>query len=278
MRVKITDAAGATARLTPPLTLAEHTPPMYGSDRWPMADLKAAYKAPAFARIYGGAGMPSAAELNSVPASVRLLHVSYKGTTQPAAVRASLQAAQRPGRRIVIETLHEMDRAVKNGGPTATAYHQNYQPLSDVVKALDPTGEQIGLIQTFMGWAQRHAPDRAWRQFARDDVDLIGVDIEWDSTFGSSAYPTPAALQAIALQIRDAHPAKAGLIYPEFAWPQLASDTSGTGLADFYIEHCDYADDNDLVAVGIYDFDGSTGKYRLPDGSPAFAAVQKVIG
>lgn len=278
MRLKITDAAGVTATLTPPLTMAEHVPTLFGSDRSPMADLKATYQSPKFARVYGPNGMPSAAALNAVPDSVKLIHASFKGTTVPAAVKTALIGARRPGRRIVVETIHEMDRAVKNGGPTPAAYHANFQPLSDVVKALDPSGEELGLIQTFMGWAQRHAPDRGWRQFARDDVDLIGVDIEWDSTFGSTAYPTPAPLQAIAFEIRAAHPAKVGLTYPEYAWPRLVGDTTGAGEAEFYVEHCDYADANDVVAMGIYDFDGSTGKYRLLDGSPALAAAKKIIG
>jgi len=278
VKMKIIDAAGATATMTPPLSLAEHLPTLFGSDRYPMADLKATYKTPRVARIYGPTGMPLGADLNAVPDSVTLIHVSFKGPTQPAAVKAALQVARRPGRRIVIETLHEMDRAVLKGGPTPTAYHANYQVLADTVRALDPTGTELGLIQTFMAWAQRHAPDRGWRQFARDDVDLVGVDIEWDSTFGTSAYPKPDPLQAIALEIRDAHPAKAPLTYPEYAWPQQPFDTNGTGLAEMYIEHTDYADTNDVYAMNIYDTDGTTGKYKLATGSPALAAVQKIIG
>jgi len=277
--MKITDAAGTAAILTPPLTMAEHRPPLYGSDRYPVADLKATYKAPKSARLYGPNGMPSAALINSLPDSVVLVHCSYKGPTDVAAVKAALTGARRPGRRIVVEPIHEMNRAVKNGGPTPAAYKALYDPLAATVRALDPSGEELGLIQTFMGWAARHlTTDRAWQLFARDDVDLIGVDLEWDDSLGTTAYPTPEALQAIAYQIRDAHPAKKPLTIPELAWRRLAYDTSGADEAKLYVDQCAYADDNDVYAVNIYDTDGSTGPYKLLAGSPALAAAQKIIG
>jgi hypothetical protein len=128
-----------------------------------------------------------------------------------------------------------------------------------------------------MGYAARHGiGDRAWKLFARDDVDVVGVDLEWDDKLGTAAYPTPAAFQAIGLEIA-AFKGKP-LAYREFAWRQLDYDKTGADLAQWYRDQAAYAVAQKVWAMSIYDTDGSTGNYRLLDGSPALTAAKKIIG
>ena len=276
----VTDGAGKTYRMPAPVTVVEDPrTTLFGADYTPVADLAKRYPGARYTAVYGPTGMPTAAKLNAVAASVTVLGVSFKGATDPAVVTASLNGARRPGRLILVEPLHEMNRSTKKGGPMPDAYHRDYDKLAAVVRKLDPTGEELGLTQTYVGYAARHPEaGREWDKFARDDVDFVGVDLEWDSTLGTTAYPTPAALQGIALTIRDQHPAKCPVIYREFAWRQLPSDIDGRGLADFYVRQAAYAVANRVWAMSIYDTNGSTGQYRLLDGSPALAAVKKIIG
>jgi hypothetical protein len=277
----VTDGANRTYRMPVPVTVVNDPPArtLFGADYTPVADLTKRYPGAKYTAVYGPHGMPTAVALNAVPRSVALVGVSFKGSTDPAAVTTSLQAARRADRLILVETLHEMNRSTEHGGPTPAAYHANFDRLATVVRKLDPTGEELGLTQTFMGYAARHPePGREWDKFARDDVDFVGVDLEWDDKLGTKAYPTPPALQGIALEIRDHHPAKRPVIYREFAWRQLAYDTTGRDLAQFYIDQAAYAVAHQVYAFSIYDTDGTTGQYRLPDGSPALAAAKQIIG
>jgi hypothetical protein len=276
MRIKVTDATGVTAALTPPLTFDEYVlPTIFGGDRSP---IDTSVYVPAYTRIYGPNGMPTAAKLNGLPAGTTLVGVSYKGTTNTAAVTAAIKGVKlNVSRLYLFEPIHEMDRAVDNGGPTPAAYHANYQPLSDTVRGLDPDGVHFGLTQTFMRYSQGHnRPARAWEQFYRPEVDFVGVDIEWDAAFGDTTYPDPAKLLAIPLDIKRQTGKR--LLLPELAWRQLANDPSGAGLASWYTDMAQACRDAGVYAAAFYDTDGTTGKYRLADGSPALAAVKKIIG
>lgn len=274
----VTDGTGKTVLALDPVTTKPFVyPTMFGADYTPVEDLTERYPGACYTAVYGPHGFPTAAALNAVPDSVKVIGVSFKGDTDPAAITKSLTAARRPGRLILVETIHEMNRARKNGGPLAAAYHANYDKMAAVVRGLDPTGDELGLTQTWMGYAARHLTgDRTWSLFLRDDVDYVGCDIEWDDSFGDKAYPDPVGLQAIGLTIA----AKAGkpLIYREFAWRQLASDPSGIGLGQFYVRQAAYAVAQHVWAMSIYDTNGSTGAYRLLDKSPALAAAKTIIG
>jgi len=276
----VTDGTGKTVAALDPVTTKPYVyPPIWGSDYQPVVSLTARFPGARYTRVYGPHGMPTAAALNAVPHPVILVGASFKGDTDPVAVTASLQAARRPGRLLLVETIHEMNRSIEHGGPTPAAYHANFDKLAAVVRKLDPSGDELGLTQTFMGYAARHPdPGREWEHFARTDVDFVGVDLEWDDKLGTIAYPTPAALQGIALTIRDNHPARKPLLYPEFAWRQLAYDTAGTGLAKFYADQAAFAAAHQVYAMAFYDTNGTTGPYRLLDGSPALATVKKIIG
>lgn len=278
-RTLVKGGDGGQAVMLDPIATEPYVYPMLlGSDYQPVADLDERFPGAKYTRVYGPHGMPGAAALNAVPAGVELVHASFHGATDQAAVRASLTAARRPGRFIITETLHEPNRAVKNGGPTPAAYHANYDLLAEVVRDLDPHGDQLGLVQTMMGWAARHLTgDRAWKNFIRKDVDFVGVDLEWDSeSFGTTAYPAPAPFQAIALAIRDY--AGKPLIYPEFAWRRLSTDPSGIGCGQFYRRQVAYAQAQEVFAMAIYDTNGTTGAYRLLDGSPELAVARELIG
>jgi hypothetical protein len=276
VKLQITDAAGVTATLTAPLTIDEYVPStIFGGDRSP---IDTAVYAPGYTRIYGPNGMPTAAKLNGLPAGTVLVGVSYKGATNMAAVTAAIKGVKlNAGRLYVFESIHEMDRSVDNGGPAPADYHANYQPLSDTVRGLDPDGTHFGLTQTFMRYSQAHnRPARSWEQFYRPEVDFVGVDIEWDAAFGATSYPDPAKLLAIPLDIKRQTGKR--LLLPELAWRQLAYDTSGVDLAKWYTDMAQACRDTGVYAAAFYDTDGSTGKYRLADGSPALAAVKKIIG
>jgi len=274
----VTDGTGKTYRMPVPVTVVSdsHTT-LFGADYTPVADLAKRYPGAKYTAVYGPTGMPTAAKLNAVPASVTVVSVSFKGTPDPAAIKASLTGARRDGRLILLEGFHEFNRSRANGGPLAVDYHRDMDVIAKTVRALDPSGEQLGTTQTYMGYAARHLTgDRDWKLFARDDVDVVGVDLEWDDKLGTTAYPTAAAFQAIGLEIA----AYVGrpLAYREFAWRQLASDPTGAGLAKWYVDQAAYAVAQKVWAMSIYDTNGSTGKYRLLDGSPALAAVKKIIG
>jgi hypothetical protein len=274
----VTDVHGRTVACDAPITAAPYVyPPLFGADYQPVADLTKRYPGARYTAVYGPRGMPSAAAINAVPASVTVVSVSFKGAPDPAAMKASLTAARRDGRLILVEGFHEFNRSRANGGPLAADYHRDMDVIVKTVRALDPSGDQLGTTQTYSGYAARHLTgDRAWKLFARDDVDVVGVDLEWDDKLGTAAYPTPEALQAIALDIR----AYAGkpLAYREFAWRRLAYDTNGAILTHWYTEQAAFAVAQKVWAFSIYDTDGSTGKYRLLDGSPELAAVKKIIG
>lgn len=276
----VTDGSGHVVTVPAPVATAPYVYPMLrGADYQPVADLPKRYPGARYTAVYSSAGIPSAAKINAVPASVIVVGVSFHGAVDSAAVAATIDGARRPGRLILLEPIHEMNRSTANGGPTPSAYHADFDKLAAVVRREDPTGEQVGLTQTYMGYAARHPEaGREWERFARDDVDYVGVDLEWDAKLGTAKYPTPPALQGIALEIRAGHPAKCPVLYREFAWRQLAWDTDGRGLAQFYVDQDVYAVRNDVWAFSVYDTNGSTGKYRLLDGSPALAAVKKLIG
>lgn len=276
----VTDGLGRVYHLPDPVKVEPYVwPTLFGSDYQPMADLTKRYPGAKSTRVYGPTGMPSAAKINQVPTGVILVGVSFHGPVVPAAVRAAIDGARRPGRLILVEPLHEMNRSTAHGGPTPAQYHRDFDALAAVVLAEDPTGEQVALTQTYMGYAARHPePGREWDKFTRDDVAFVGVDLEWDAKLGTARYPTPPALQGIALEIRDNHPAKVPVIYPEFAWRRLPYDTTGRDCAQFYVDHAAYAVANQVYAVNIYDTNGTTGAYRLLDGSPELATVKKIIG
>lgn len=274
----VTDANGKTYRLPAPVTIESYVyPPILGADFTPVEQLDERYPGVGYTRVYGPHGFPTAAALNAVPASVKLIGVSFKGVPDPAVITKSLTGARRDGRLILVEGFHEPNRSRANGGPLAADYHRDMDVIAATVRKLDPTGEQLGVTQTLMGYAARHlAGDRDWKLFVRHDVDYIGVDLEWDDRLGTTAYPSPEALQAIAWEIADY--AGVPLTIPELAWRQLASDPDGIGLGQFYVRQLAYAAQRGAFAVAVYDTDGSTGKYRLLDGSPALAAVKKIIG
>lgn len=274
----VTSGTGNTVLLPDPITTKPFVyPTMFGADYQPVADLAKRFPGARYTAVYGPHGMPTAAAINAAPASVTVVSVSFKGAPDPAAIKASLTGARRDGRLILVEGLHEFNRSRENGGPLAVDYHKDMDVIVKTVRALDPSGEQLGTTQTFMGYAARHGTgDRAWKLFARDDVDVVGVDLEWDDKLGTTAYPTPAAFQQIALDIR-AYTGKP-LAYREFAWRQLAYDKTGADLAKWYASQAAYAVAQQVWAMSIYDTDGSTGQYRLLDGSPALTAAKKIIG
>lgn len=274
----VTDGRGSSINLLNPVKTAPYVyPTMFGADYTPAADLTKRYPGARYTAVYGPHGMPTAAAINAVPASVQVVSVSFKGAPDPATMKASLTGARRDGRLILVEGFHEFNRSRANGGPLAADYHRDMDVIVKTVRALDPSGDQLGTTQTYMGYAARHLTgDRAWKLFARDDVDVVGVDLEWDDKLGTAAYPTPEALQVIGFEIA----AYVGrpLAYREFAWRRLAYDTNGAILAHWYAEQAAYATAKKVWALSIYDTDGSTGKYRLLDGSPELTAAKKIIG
>lgn len=257
---QVTLPNGTILKLSGSAASKSSTPTMLiGSDRHPV-DMTA-YPKMKYARFYGPNGFPT----DVAPAGVTP-HRSYKGSTVVATLNAALNTVSHDE---IWEGFHEPDRS--SGGPTPSAFKSDYALLHNTVRA-HKNGHFIKLCITYIRYMQvQPLPNHAWTDFWTGTADLIGFDCEWDSRVTAmlpTGYPDPVLFFAPVLQI--AKQAGKPFVVPELGWHQLASDTDGSGLADWYTRCAVYLRSVGCYAVGAYDTLGSTGDYRL-SGKPYLA-------
>lgn len=221
-----------------------------------------------------------------------LYHMSIKDTLSSATLDAWCKALPTdlavPNWAAPFDVLWEFGHECE-GDRTAAAQLAGVKLMMARAKAWNdahPKGPRIGTVQTFTGFAQRHNTaknamtdgtastiDNLWC-----GADILGVDIEKDTTAFPTGRPDHAALMgwipAKAATMKNAA-GKVGVpwIIPEFGW----MPPNDAELAAWYTNGIAWLRKNGCAAVGVYDTNGSTANYVL-SGAPLTAVQAAIAG
>lgn len=169
---------------------------------------------------------------------------------------------------VILEHDHEPE-----GDQTAVAYRAGVDLLKTEAAAWNkahPDGPQVGVWQTFTGYAQVHPGKKMadgvpatianlWRK-----ADGLGVDMERDTAKWPNGFTDPEAAFGWARDVAKTLDNPSGGRGVPVGVAEFGDAGPAAGLANRYTNCLVWFDDNGFAFVGVYDTKGTTADYTLP--------------
>ena len=157
--------------------------------------------------------------------------------------------------------------------------------MAEARQIIDASGKPVKLVNKFAGYAALHpGSGHAWTEYTSDAEHIVGLDhyIRPGVGWPTNSYPVASNAWALAEQMRDF--TNKPVAITEHAQLAIASDTSGSGLADAYSNSVGYLRTNQFMlvsfwlgkATSLHNPDGSLVDFMPPAG-PALQTVRSLI-